>query len=166
MRVLIICLLFFNLLFSASEASSLKGKAIVCKEETQNYYWTFYYTFKDDRQDHIIPNVTKGNFAMFDIFLDNEAKEVEKKECIGGRCEYYLAEEKYIFFHYQTRYGEDLIERISRKGLKFFSDKNEDPNNPEWRMESAACEVVNPKEAKKIFNQKEKEYKSIAENIG
>ena len=163
MNVLIIFLLFFNVLFSNAKASSLKGKAIVCIEESQDYDWTWYYIFKDDRQDHIIPNVTKGNFAYFDIYLGSDKKEADKKECLGGRCKYYLADEKYVFFHYLVEW-EDRIERISRKGLKYFYDENGNPNNPKWtEMENATCEVVNPKEAKKILNQKEKEYKSIAE---
>ena len=165
MRVLIIFLLFFNVLFYDAKASSLKGKAIVCEEEDEekDIFFTWNYIFKDDRQDHIIPNAIKGNFTNSGVYLDEQPNGVEKDKCMDGTCEYYLADEKYVFFHFKID-SKDKVERISRKGLKYFYDENENPNNPKWiELEDATCEVVNPKEAKKILNQKEKEYKSIAE---
>ena len=166
MNVLIIFLLFFNVLFYDAKASSLKGKAIICEieDEEQDIFSTWDYIFKDDRQDHIIPNAIKGNFTNSDVYLDQKTKEVEKGECMDGTCEYYLADEKYVVLHYKIL-SEDHIERISRKGLRWFIYNDSDnTKDPVWVYdETVTCQVVNPKEAKKILNQKEKKYKSIAE---
>ena len=164
MNVLIIFLLFFNVLFSNAKASSLKGKAIICESENEknNTYLTWNFIFKDNRQDHILPNAIKGNFTNSEVYLDEVKNEVEKSECLRGTCEYYLADEKYVVLHYKID-SEDDVERISRKGLRFFYDENNNAKYPEWvEDETATCQVVNPKEAKKILNQKEKKYKSIA----
>ena len=165
MNVLIIFLLFFNVLFSNAKASSLKGKAIICEneDEKKDMYVTWNFIFKDDRQDHIIPNGIKGNFTSTDVYMNEKKNEVEKSECMDGTCEYYLADEKYVVLHYKID-SEDYVERISRKGLRFFYDENHNAKDPEWvEDETVTCQVVNPKEAKKILYQKEKEYKSIAE---
>ena len=164
MNVLIIFLLFFNVLFSNAKASSLKGKAIVCEheDEEKDIFFTWNYIFKDDRQDHIIPNAIKGNFTNSEVYLDENKKEVEKQECLQGTCEYYLADEKYVFLHYKIDSTDD-VERISRKGLKFFYNETGNAKDPEWVYdETVTCQVVNPKEAEKILSQKEKKYKSMA----
>ena len=164
MNVLIIFLLFFNVLFSNAKASSLKGKAIICEieDEEQDIFSTWDYIFKDDRQDHIIPNAIKGNFTNSEVNLDEKANEVEKVKCMDGTCEYYLADENYVDLHFKI--VENYVERISRKGLRFFYNETGIYKNPKWvEFGTITCKVVSPKEAKKILNQKEKKYKSIAE---